>query len=1111
MADRGDRGGRGGRGGRGRGGPGGPQDSRGGGRGGRGGGRGDGRGGGRGDGRGGAPFDGQRGGRGRGAGRGDEGHTSGFRGGFSGPGRGESDRGRGRGGFDRGRGGFDRGRGGFDRGRGGFDRGRGGGRGRGGFQSSGPPEKPVFTIDGAVPEPDLAISELEQQVVTQQTASMTQVVSKMGKLKVQAKGSTTSLSQEQFPARPAYGTRGTAVVLWANYFRIVTKLGTLYKYTMDVTQIQTEEKAPAKPKGKGKSKGPARPQTKEVKGRKLYFVIREALVELSKMDKSLVLATEFKSQLVSLQKLNLENNPLRLSIPSQNNPDRLETFEVTFHGPAEVRVDDMLKYLGSSVPDSEDHALPRYPEVVDAFNVIFGFGPRSRVDEISPVGSSRFFSFKNGGIATPLLSDNRTLQAARGFFQSVRLGTGRLLLNVNVTHGVFRLAGKVNEIFENLQVRAAPRTDRRTMRLLRLISKFLPKARVWVNMTLANGKQIRSQKSIHSLATASELRRSKGQNLPVFDRDWEFVGPRNVQFWMETPGQQGRYVSVFDYYKEKYNVSLKDYPLLNMGSADKPTYVPAEFVEIQPGQSVKAKLMPRETTDMVNFACRSPYANAFSITNDGRGALGLDDGSLDQFGISVDKHLLTVQGRVLPCPGVTYMEKKKPKPLHVRPMNASWNMRDVKVFKSGTMINRWSFVNIVPDRAGPVARPVVEDFARFMSDMGININTSMVTPPTEAMSADNVVYGSALEGFFSWAKQNGIQFLLVILGSMDSEVYAKVKTLGDCTYGIQTSCVQGHFKKFGGSSPGYFANVALKWNLKAGGVNHKLRDDLDLLKGGKTIVVGYDVTHPTNMPAGKSDEIPSLVGLVASIDRDMGQWPSISWEQASKQEMLGQQLVDAFKSRLQLWQKHNKGQLPENIVIFRDGVSEGQFGQVLEKELPLIKEACGALYSAKMQPLLTIVVSVKRHQTRFYPTTEKNLPKHMNIENGTVVDRGVTQARYWDFFLTAHAAIKGTARPAHYTVLLDEIFRPKYKSEAANELEKFTHELCYLFGRATKAVSICPPAYYADIVCTRARVHRPEFSDVSDLESVTTAGPASSIGGGGKQVHENLRDSMYYI
>lgn len=343
---------------------------------------------------------------------------------------------------------------------------------------------------------------------------------------------------------------------------------------------------------------------------------------------------------------------------------------------------------------------------------------------------------------------------------------------------------------------------------------------------------------------------------------------------------------------------------------------------------------------------------------------------------------------------------------------------------------------------------------------------------------------------------------------MDTEVYSKIKLLGDCTYGIHTSCVQDD--KFRGANPRYFANVALKWNLKAGGVNHKLRNEFGIIKEGKTMVVGYDVTHPTNMPSGKSDSAPSLVGLVATVDRDMGQWPSASWEQNSKQEMLDKTLTEAFKSRLELWQKHNKQQLPENIVIFRDGVSEGQFAQVIQKELPRIRIACNSKYPKDRQPKLTLVVSVKRHQTRFYATTEENLPPNRNIRNGTLVDRGVTQARYWDVFLTAHASIKCTARPAHYTALFDEIFRAKHKGEATNELEKFTHELCYPYGRATKAVSICPPAYYADIVCTRARAYRPEFFDVSDVESVATAGQGSSASGS-KQVYGALKDSMYYI
>ena len=205
----------------------------------------------------------------------------------------------------------------------------------------------------------------------------------------------------------------------------------------------------------------------------------------------------------------------------------------------------------------------------------------------------------------------------------------------------------------------------------------------------------------------------------------------------------------------------------------------------------------------------------------------------------------------------------------------------------------------------------------------------------------------------------------------------------------------------------YFANVGLKINLKFGGLNHKLNSELPVIKEGKTMVVGYDVIHPTNLNVTK-DEFPSQVGMVASVDSDLGQWPAISWNQKGGQEMLDTTLTEAFKSRLRRWQAVNKQQLPENILFFRDGVSEGQYSQVLTAELPLIRAACQNIYgSSKPQPKLTVVVSVKRHHVRFYPTAEAGRSSSGNTKSGTVVDRGVTLARYWDFFLTAHHALQG--------------------------------------------------------------------------------------------------------
>lgn len=186
-----------------------------------------------------------------------------------------------------------------------------------------------------------------------------------------------------------------------------------------------------------------------------------------------------------------------------------------------------------------------------------------------------------------------------------------------------------------------------------------------------------------------------------------------------------------------------------------------------------------------------------------------------------------------------------------------------------------------------------------------------------------------------------------------------------------------------------------------------------------------------------------------------------------------------------------------NLAV-RVGVSEGQYQAVLDLELKPIKEHCEKLYKTvknQAPPKITIVVVAKRHHTRFCPTdanfadkshfaSGKDKPNNYlgNPLNGTVVDRGITLQKGWDFYLQSHVALKGTvslkilyqplhtlttyqAKPTHYIVLRDAI------GLGGGELEKITHNLCYHYGIATKAVSICPPAYYADILCERGRCY----------------------------------------
>jgi eukaryotic translation initiation factor 2C len=417
-------------------------------------------------------------------------------------------------------------------------------------------------------------------------------------------------------------------------------------------------------------------------------------------------------------------------------------------------------------------------------------------------------------------------------------------------------------------------------------------------------------------------------------------------------------------------------------------------------------------------------------------------------------------------------------------------------------------------------RETIVAFTATLRAVGVDASNCLVGQHITVTPADQEAkIDEAIHRFCHSAKTAQPKLLLVILPKKDTAIYNRVKYACDIEEGILNVCVIA--EKFANANAQYFANVALKVNLKLGGRNQSLdTSKLGILAQGKTMVVGIDVTHPS---PGSSSNAPSVASIVASVDQWLGQWPGDLRIQTGRQEMVAD-MQGLFKSRLLLW-RSKQGVLPENILIYRHGVSEGQYDQVLDIELPAVRNACKELYSATSTkqgiPKITIVIVGKRHHTRFYATNVNDTDRSWNPQNGTIVDRGVTEARNWDFFLQAHAAIKGTARPAHYYIVYDEIFQalkvtPPF-TNPADVLEDLTHNLCYMFGRATKAVSICPPAYYADLACERARcylsgVFAPSAS-ATQTGSVTSGGASSGqqIDPSQVRIHDNVKDSMFYI
>ena len=61
--------------------------------------------------------------------------------------------------------------------------------------------------------------------------------------------------------------------------------------------------------------------------------------------------------------------------------------------------------------------------------------------------------------------------------------------------------------------------------------------------------------------------------------------------------------------------------------------------------------------------------------------------------------------------------------------------------------------------------------------------------------------------------------------------------------------------------------------------------------------------------------------------------------------------------------KQERQRHPEQIIYYRDGVSEGEFPAILNHELSAIRRACARLKGG-FEPKVTFIIAQKRHKTK---------------------------------------------------------------------------------------------------------------------------------------------------
>lgn len=81
------------------------------------------------------------------------------------------------------------------------------------------------------------------------------------------------------------------------------------------------------------------------------------------------------------------------------------------------------------------------------------------------------------------------------------------------------------------------------------------------------------------------------------------------------------------------------------------------------------------------------------------------------------------------------------------------------------------------------------------------------------------------------------------------------------------------------------------------------------------------------------------------------------------------------------------------------------------------------------------------------------------------------------------------------------------KTVTANDLQRFTNALCYMWQRAPRSVSYAPAAYYADLLAERGRMYLYDVMNPEEPGEYNPQQPGTWKGG----VHANLTNTMFFM
>ncbi|KAJ6632990.1 Protein piwi, partial [Pseudolycoriella hygida] len=327
-------------------------------------------------------------------------------------------------------------------------------------------------------------------------------------------------------------------------------------------------------------------------------------------------------------------------------------------------------------------------------------------------------------------------------------------------------------------------------------------------------------------------------------------------------------------------------------------------------------------------------------------------------------------------------------------------------------------------------------FIEKMIGVALKMGFEIRQPHTISINDDNIQ--EHLKGLEKAVHRNP-QLVLVLVGNNNADKYAAIKKTCTCNYGIPTQIMTN--KTLNNKSLTIATKVAIQLNCKLGGTPW-----LAEIPTRGLMTIGVDISRD------KKDRKQFWGALVATMDlKDLRRESFFSCVTGFKEggDYSSLLVIDIVKAVKEFYKYH--GVFPKQIVIFREGVSEGQLKFIYENELAHIKAQLEEIYKANETKLkLVYIITTKKISTRIFSFDERNPPP------GTVVDDVITLPESNDFFLCAQTVRQGTVTPTRYNVLYNS------SDLTPDRLQQLTYKQCHLYynwSGTTRVPAVCQNAH----------------------------------------------------